>query len=135
MVKRLAQGAILQLPVQCCTPLANPALGSVYLGLFPFAVIPNFIGMKCDSIDGVNEGFGENFDTAHKASDKFEENFEVNMQFQVRAEIHEPVYVFLVRDDLIFPSIRLSLHMTVFEREGDTLRDFMNSPIFSSPRL
>jgi hypothetical protein len=35
-------------------------------------------------MEAVNEGFGEDFETAQKASGDLDGNFEVNMQYQVK---------------------------------------------------
>ena len=46
-------------------------------------VVPGITGKRCDSSDGVNEGFGESFDTANEAAARFDTNFDVNMQYEV----------------------------------------------------
>ena len=45
----------------------------------------------CDSMDSVNEGFGEAFSTADEAADAFGTNFDVNVQYQVTLHIYSDV--------------------------------------------
>ncbi len=46
-------------------------------------VIPTLTGLTCDARTAVNQGFGENFETANAAQQSFNENFEVQTNYKV----------------------------------------------------
>ena len=46
-------------------------------------MVPGATGLKCDSTETINEGFGDGYQTALDAANALDKNFEVNMQYKV----------------------------------------------------
>ena len=81
-------------------------------------VVPSLAGLNCDSSSLVNEGFGEEFETADKAADSFDKNFAVAMQYKV--EIGQEDLDLSTMDD-IAKSIAMD-----FQKRQDTFNFIMD---------
>ena len=49
-------------------------------------VLPGMSGVDCNSMEAVNPGFGESFQTAEEADQAMDKNFDVQMQYKVSLE-------------------------------------------------